>query len=364
MKLRSFLFGLLLAIVPASVAAQPVIPLRGDTGVLKDFRPNAAAWLSEDRILMADLRYNNLQVFDTAGRRFRLFEAPSMKAPVQYVGFAKLPNDEYLALGSHYHQENHPRYRDQRSVIHRIHLVDESLEQPEKNLSPTEALRRTRMWGSAPLRQLEFCGMAADVENNIAWFGLAKPKSEKGTLALLRCPLDKLLAGDPEIEFKEVDTGFTLPEDEPCGLPTYLSDIALLDDGSLLLLLTADDIEGKRFCSNSLWRWSPDGGGGATLVKENLALQNRAMGMAVRSLGDGRYKIALVCDNDTEATGLPAGLMVLEEPIDPGAPPAAVEGEPGFEGGPYGESDSPPYNPDDALSEPSDPEATPVDLEP
>ena len=72
-------------------------------GVLKDFRPNAACWLGEDRLLLTDVRYNNLQIFDTEGRRFRLFEAPSIKAPVQYVGISQLANDEYLLVGSHYH---------------------------------------------------------------------------------------------------------------------------------------------------------------------------------------------------------------------------------------------------------------------
>lgn len=295
--------------------AEPVIPLRGDMGVLQDFRPNAAAWLSDDRLLLADLRYNNLQIFDLEGRRFRLFEAPSIKAPVQYVGLAKLPNDEFLALGSHYHEQNHPRYRTQRSALQRIHLTGEDLEQPEHNLSPVESLRRTRMWGSSPLRQLEFCGIAVDEERNLAWFGLAKPESEHENLSLLRCPLDKLLAEDPSLEFTEVDTGFKLPVDGPSGQPAYLADIALLDDGSLLLLSTADDIEGHRFCSNTLWHWSPESGE-TVLVRDNLAMQNRAKGMAVRSMGDGSYKIALVCDNDTELTGIPAALVVLDEPIN------------------------------------------------
>lgn len=295
-------------------------------GVLKDFRPNAACWLSEDRLLLADVRYNNLQIFDTEGRRFRLFEAPSIKAPVQYVGLSALPDNEFLLLGSHYHAQNHPRYRDQRSAVHKIHLVGEELAQPEHNYSPREALRRLRMWGSTPLRQLEFCGLAVDVENNVAWFGLTQPSSEKGTLSVLKCPLDQLLAEDPDIEVTEVDTGFVLPKDGPCDRPTYLSDIACLDDGSLLFLLTADDIEGKRFCSNSLWHWSPRGGA-VTLVRENLAMQNRATGMAVRSLGNGSYKVALVCDNDTEATGIPAGLVVLEEPITPGQGPEATRVE-------------------------------------
>lgn len=326
MKLRSLLVGILWAVLPTSGLAQPVIPLRGDMGVLKDFRPNAATWLSEDRLLLADVRYNNLQIFDLEGRRFRLFEAPSIKAPVQYVGISKLPDDEFLLLGSHYHGPNNPRYRDQRSAIRKIQLVGEDIHQPETNYSPRDALRWTRMWGSMPLRQLEFCGIAADVENNVAWFGMTQPASEKGTLSLLKCPLDQLLAQDPKLELTEVDTGFVVPKNGPCDLPSYLSDIALLDDGSLLLLLTADDMEGKRFCSNSLWHWDPKGGA-VTLVRENLAMENRAMGMAVRSLGGGSYKVALVCDNNTEATGVPAGLFVLSEPITPGRGPEATRVE-------------------------------------
>ena len=340
MKLRSLLFGIFLGLLPATtVVAEPVIPLRGDMGVLTDFRPNAAAWLSDDRILLADVRYNNLQIFDVEGRRFRLFEAPSIKAPVQYVGLAKVADNEFLALGSHYHEQNHPRYRTQRSSMQRIHLDGEDLQQPEHNMSPVESLRRTRMWGSSPTRQLEFCGLALDAEKNIAWFGLAKPGSEDQTLTLLRCPLDKLLAEDPNLEFAEVDTGFKLPADGPSGQPTYLADIATLDDGTLLFLLTADDIEGRRFCSNSLWHWNPEGGE-VSLVRDNLAMQNRAKGMAVRSMGDGSYKIALVCDNDTELTGIPAALVILDEPINvSSAPPEATplnlesytaEGSPAF----------------------------------
>lgn len=322
MKLRSLLFGIFLGLVPATaVLAEPVIPLRGDMGVLKDFRPNAAAWLSDDRLLLADLRYNNLQIFDLEGRRFRLFEAPSIKAPVQYVGLAKLPNDDFLALGSHYHEENHPRYLSQRSTLQRIHLDGEDLQQPEHNMSPTESLRRTRLWGNHPIHQLEFCGIAVDEERNLAWFGLAKPNTEEQrNLMLLSCPLDQLLAEDPKLEFTEVDTGFQLPADGPSGQPAYLADISLLDDGSLLLLTTADDIEGHRFCSNTLWHWTPENKE-MVMVRDELAMQNRAKGMAVKSMGDGSYKIALVCDNDTELTGIPASLVLLEEPIHVSAAP-------------------------------------------
>lgn len=306
-----------------SASADPVIPMRGDQGVLKDFRPNAAVWLSENRLLLTDVRYNNMQIFDLEGRRFRLFEAPSIQAPAQYVGLAKLSDGEFLALGSHYHEKNHPRYRTQRSVLHRLFLEGEELNQPLDNLSPLEALRRTRMWGASPLRPLEFSGLALDRERNWAWLGLVRPDSKEGALSLLRCPLDGLLAGDPNLEFTEVDTGFQLPPNRLCELPSYLSDLAVLDDGSLLLLITSEDYEGQRFCSNSLWRWDPETRE-ASAVKEDVGLQNRASGMAVMSLGEGRYRVALVCDNDTERTGLPAGLLVLDEPIDVSqGPPAA-----------------------------------------
>lgn len=316
MKLRTFFISILWFLVPTLAVAEPVTPMRGDRGVLDDFHPNAAVWLSDDRLLVSDVRYNNLQIYDLEGRRFRLFDAPALKAPAQYIGLAKVDDDHFLALGSHYHEKNHPRYRDQRSVLTHFRLDGEDLELEDfkKNISPRESLRRTRMWGATPVRQLEFCGIALAPEEDLAWFGLTKPSSEQGTLSLLKCSLKQLLEQDPNLEFTEVDTGWTLPEDGPCGKPSFLSDLATLDDGSFLFLITAQDLEGKRFCSNSLWHWTP-GGGPPEQVGDSLAPQNRAMGMAVRSLGNDQYRIALVCDNDTEETGLPATMIVLQDPI-------------------------------------------------
>ncbi len=273
--------------------------------------------MTDDLILVSDQRFNNLQTFDLKGRRFRLFDAATNKAPAQFVGMAPLADDEFLILGSHYHEKNHPRYVDQRSRIHKFHFdVDKEelrLEDFKLNLSPQDALRKTRMWGSTPKRQLQFAGIGVDKAKDAVWFGLAKPDSESGSLALLRCSLKQLLSQDEDLEFTEVDTGFKLPLEKRSSRPMYLTDLEVLDDGSLLFLLTADDLEGKRFCTNSLWRWKP--GGKAVMVKEDLAAENRATGMAVRHLGGGRYKVALVCDNVTYETGIPARLVVLDTPL-------------------------------------------------
>ena len=303
--------------LPSSVSAESYYPLRGDGGNLNDFKPQAAVWLSDDRILVSDSNLNNLQIFDSEGRRFRLFDAATNKSPAHFVGLTPLLDNEYLILGSHYHEKNHPRYLDQRSRLHKFYLNFETeelkLDDFKTNISPQEALRRTRMWGSTPLRQLEFCGISTNRAKDIAWFGLAKPSSEKGNLSLLRCSLKGLLEQDKDLEFTEVDTGFKLPLEERCQRQTYLTDLAVLDDGSLLLLLSADDIEGKRFCTNSLWRWVP--GGQTTLIKKDLAPENRATGMALRSMGGGSYKIALVCDNVYGQTKIPPRLVVLSEAV-------------------------------------------------
>lgn len=282
-----------------------------------DFKPQAAEWLSDELILISGSDLNNLQIFDVDGRRFRLFDAASNKPPAHFVGLDRLEGDEFLILGSHYHEKNHPRYRNQRSRLHKFSLNLETetvtLDDFKENISPLEPLRKTRMWGQTPLRQLEFCGIAANRRRDILWFGLTQPKSEKGNLALLRCSLKGVLEQKEDLEFTEVDTSFQVPDEERCQLPSYLTDLEVLDDGSLLLLFTADDIEGKRLCTNSLYRWVP--GGKATLVKKDLAPENRATGMAVKSLGKGSYRIALVCDNVASETGIPPRLVVLQEAI-------------------------------------------------
>jgi len=299
-----------------AVAESPV-PFRGDRGTLNDFKPQAAEWLTDDLILVSDSHLNNMQIFDTSGRRYRLFDAATNDGPAHFVGLDRLSEKEFLILGSHYHEKNNSRYRQTRSRLHKFYLdletEDLRLDDFKHNISPQEPLRMTRMWGSTPLRQLEFSGLAVNQAKDIAWFGLVQPKSEKGTLSLLRCSLKGLLAQDKDLEFVEVDTGFEVPLEERCQRPLYLTDLEVVDDGSLLLLFTADDVEGKRFCTSSLYRWVP--GGKATLVKKDLAPNNRATGMAVKSLGGGNYRIALVCDNVTSRTDQPPRLVILNQPV-------------------------------------------------
>ena len=311
------LIALILITLPVTALAESLFPLRGDEGPLMDLEPQAAVWLTDELILVSDSHRNNVQIFDTEGRRFRLFDAATNNPPAHFVGLDRLSDKEFLILGSHYHEKNNPRYRKDRSRLHKFYLDVETedlrLDDFKENISPQEPLRMTRMWGATPLRQLEFCGIAVNKSKDLAWFGLTQPKSEKGNLSLLRCSLKGLLAADEDLEFTEVDTGFALPLEERCQRPTYLTDLHVLDDGSLLLLLTADDLEGKRFCTSSLYRWVP--GGKTTLVKKDLAPDNRATGMAVKSLGGGRYRIALVCDNVASETEIPPRLVVLSEPL-------------------------------------------------
>lgn len=299
------------------VTAETFFPFRGDQGDLPDFQPHSAHWIGEDKLLLGDIHLNNLQVFDTKGRRFRLFEAATNKGPAEFVGLTQLDSSDFLIVGSHHHKKNHPRYRKLRSRLHRFSLNVEkeelNLEDFKNNISPLEALRRTRMWGSSPKRPLKFAGMSANKAKDLVWFGLAQPLSEKGNLSLLRCSLSKLLAQDEDLEFTEVDTGLPVPVEKRCQKEMYLTGIQVLDDGSLLLLLTADVLEGGRLCTNALYRWVP--GGKATLVKDDLGSEKRATAMAVKSLGKGTYKLALICDNATSETEIPSGLLLFSSPL-------------------------------------------------
>lgn len=307
---------LFLMLLAAPLSADPVYPLRGDRGVLESYQPNGAVWLSEDRILVADKRFNNFQIFDTQGRRYLLFDAQSLSAPVQYTGLTRLDETTFLAVGSHYHEKNHPRYRKQRSQLHRFRLIGEDLILSDfsEDYSPVESFRMLRLWGETPLRQMEVAGLGVDEERDLIWFGLSTPLSEQGQLLLLSASLKEVLARKPGLVVNEVNTEFRLPEEERCGRPTYLTDLSVLEDGSLLVLLTSDDLEAKRFCSSSLWRIRP--GHAAERLRHDLAPGERATGMALLPLGEGSYRVALVCDNEPETTGIPSKLVILEAPIE------------------------------------------------
>lgn len=307
------LFLLLSALAPA----ETFFPFRGDQGPLPEFRPQSALWLSEDMLLLGDVHRNNLHIFDTTGRRFRVFDAATNQGPAEFVGMSQLGEDDFLILGSHYHEKNHPRHRDLTSRLHRFYFnlekEDLRLDDFKKNISPLESLRRTRMWGATPLRQLKFAGLGVDESKDIAWMGLTKPESVQGNLSLLRCSLSQLLSQDKSLEFTEVDTAFRVPIEESSRKEMYLTDLKVLDDGSLLLLLTADDLENNRLATNALYRWVP--GGKTTLIKDDLGAEKRATAVAIRSLGGGSYRVALVCDNATKQTDIPSGLLILSEPL-------------------------------------------------
>ncbi len=316
--MRSFFAGisfLCFVLLATPLSADTVSPLRGDRGVLENYQPNGAVWLSEDRILVADKRFNNFQIFDTEGRRYLLFDSPSISAPAQYAGLTRLNDNTFLAVGSHYHERNHPRYRKQRSVLHRFRLVGEDLilSDFQDDFSPVESFRMLRIWGETPLRQMQMAGVGVDAERDLIWFGLRTPLSEQGELLLLNASLKEILTKKDRLEVTEVNTEFRLPVEERCGRETYLTDIEVLEDGSLLVLLTSDDLGAKRFCSSSIWRVRP--GHAAERLLHDIAPGERATGMALRALGTGLYRVALVCDNEPEVTGMPAKLIVLDEPL-------------------------------------------------
>lgn len=287
--------------------------MRGDEGVLMDFRPTGVAWLDNGKLLVVDQRYNAFHLFDTDGRRFRFIEFPRIISPTFYSGLCRLEDNVFFATGSHYHEKNDRRYLRGRSEMHKIVLEGESLgpDSVVDNYSPDRALRATRLYGQTPVQQMEITGIAMDAKHNRLFLGLSQPVSEKGTVLLFVGPLDKFLARDESIELEPLETNLIPPVEPACNVPTYLSDIAYVPGKGVVLLMTAEADGGFRFCSNQIW-FMKGGFGPAKLVAQELAPGNRAAGIALRESGDWEYDVALVCDNNPDESKIPSRLVLLK----------------------------------------------------
>lgn len=301
--------------VPA--AAQPATPavydFRGPEGMLMEFRPSGAVWLDENRLFVVDNRFNAFGVFDTQGNRIRYIEHPQNLALAEYSAVAPLDDKTLFVTGSHYHEKNNTRYLYPRSVMHRLDLMGETVtaSSADTNYSPDRALRATEYYGSSPKAQMQIQGLAIDQKHNRMWIGLSQPLAEDGTILIYQAPLDEFLERKETLEFERVKTEIK-PEIEPaCGTQFHLSDLVYVPDKGLVLLLTADADEGRRFCSNQIW-FMKGGFGPAKLVGKEIAPGNRCTGIALWPTDKWNFRVALVADNNPEETRIPSRLILLD----------------------------------------------------
>ncbi|MBI3926278.1 MAG: hypothetical protein HY319_12110 [Armatimonadetes bacterium] len=309
------LLWFVLTLAPASAQQPPaVFDLHGESGILNELRPTGVVWLDSGRLFVVDRRYNAFAIFDTQGRRIGYIEPNREMALAEYSALGQLETNVLFAAGSHYHDKNNTRYLYPRSVIHRIEVTGSQMtpRSTEQNYTPDRALRATNYYGGSPKAQMEIQGIAFDEKHNRMWIGLSRPLAEDGTILIYEAPLDEFLARKEILELEPVKTGLK-PEIEPsCGTQFYLSDLAYVPDKGLLLLLTSDTDQGRRFCSNQIW-FMKGGFGPAKLVRKEIAPGNRATGMALWPKDKWTYRVALVADNNPEETKIPSRLILLED---------------------------------------------------
>jgi len=187
-------------------------------------------------------------------------------------------------------------------------------ESAKENYRPDRALRSCGFYGESTDVNGEITGMAIDAKHNRVFFAFDKCLAKDGTVVLFEGAWDKFLARSDAFELKFVKTDLKPQVDPNTNTAYQLSDIAYIPDKGLALLLCSESNESKSFGFNQLW-FMKGGFGPAKLVEKDLALGNRATGLAIRS-GAGAakdtYDTVLVCDNNMEDSRIPARLVFLK----------------------------------------------------
>lgn len=312
MKFRFLLFLLLTAWACAQPGVQ-IFDMRGDEGVLEDFGPRGAVFTPQGQILVCDRRYPVFHLFDLQGRRFRLLNHPQSVPEVNYNGLCSLKENQFLAMGSHWHEKNNTRYVSDRSWLHLMELSGEQFtpESGKVNLTPDRALRATGYFGESVKQPMEMTGIAADPKHNRIFICGSRNLSPQGDVLVFEGKLDLFLAQSKEFKLDLMKTSLK-PEVEPSlGVPFFVSDMQYVPDKGLVLLLTSGTNDNRQFGSSQLW-YMRGGFGPAKLLKKELAPGNRATGLAIRPINDkGDYQVVLVCDNNMEDSRIPSRMVVL-----------------------------------------------------
>lgn len=307
----------ILVLFCSTVQAEKTFDMRGDEGVMMDFKPTGVEWFSDKLLFVVDEQWNAFHIFDLEGRRFRFVEFPKVKSPAFYAGVDTLEENEFFVTGCHYHKKNRPRYLWQRSVIHRITMEGEEVGEGsvEDNYSPDTGLRKTRLYGASPREQMEISGIAFDKKQKRVFFSLRQPLDEDGNAMIMVGKLDEFLERKKDMELEFLKTELKPPTEPTCKTQFYISDIDYVSGRGLVILLTTqmgeDQTEELKFCSNQIW-FMPGGIHKARMLTKELAPGNRATGIALRPVDKWTYEAAVVCNNDPEYTKIPSRLFLID----------------------------------------------------
>lgn len=318
--MKKTLLALLLLVTPAFAQDIQVSDMRSDMGLMEDFGPTGAVFLPDGKLFICDRRYTVFHIFDLDGRRYRFLEHPQKMGEANFSGLCHWKDNRYFVTGSHYHFKNSTRFVENRSVMNQMILQGEQLdpESGKENYRPDTALRSTGFYGESVDSPGEITGMAFDVKHNRIFFSMDKCLAKDGTVVLLEGKLDKFLAKAPDFELKFLKSDLKPGYDPNTGTQYQLNDLAYVPDKGLVLLLSAETDESKRFGYNQLW-FMKGGFGPARLVHKDLAPGNRGAGLAIRpSPVKDQYECAIVCDNNMEDSRIPSRILYLKALRFPG----------------------------------------------
>ncbi|MBQ7567931.1 hypothetical protein IJT17_03920 [bacterium] len=293
---------------------EKIYDMRGDDGILENFRPTGLSFLSHDRVLVCDGTDQRLHIFDTQGRRFKRLNVPIILPNPDYSALAPLSKDHFLVIGSHYHPNNYARFLNNRSLMHLYTLRGEIVtgESATKDYDPIVALRKTGYWGDYADKHMRVDGLAIAPEANKVYIALSQPFEEDGSVLIYEGNLEEILACDKRTKLSQHSYGIFPRVDEITEQHYRVTDICHIADRGLLILMSSAKPNGYTFGSNQLW-FKPDDSEDAYLLAEDIAPGNYGAGIAVFSKESGSYDIAITFDNNPGKTSTPSRLMLLED---------------------------------------------------
>ncbi len=287
--------------------------MRGDEGILENFRPSGLAFIAPDRVLVCDSADQRLHIFDTEGRRFKKLNIPRDLAPPNYTGMAKLSADNFLVIGSHHHENNYMRFLNARSVMHLYNLRGEMIadESASRDYDPIVALRKTGYLGEYAEKPMRVDGVAVDPSNNKIYIALSQPLEEDNSVIIYEGNLEEVLAHEKRTKLYQNNYGIFPRVDETTEQFYRVTDICHVPGRGLLILMASEKYGGYTFGANQLW-FKPDDSDEAYLLAEDIAPGNYGAGLAVNPRDNGSYDVAITFDNNPARTSTPSRFMILE----------------------------------------------------
>ena len=292
---------------------EQIYDMRGDDGILENFRPTGVCFLGPDRVLVCDGVDQRLHIFDTQGRRFKRLNIPIILPNPDYAGMTQLSQDNYLVIGSHHHINNDARFLNNRSLMHLYTLRGELVtgESATKDYDPITALRKTGYWGGYAKKHMRVDGIAAAPEANKLYIALSQPLEEDGSVLIYEGNLEEIMACDKRAKLSQHNYGIYPRVDEITDQHYQVTDICHVPERGLLILMSSVKHRGYTFGSNQLW-FKPDDSEDAYLLAEDIAPGNFGAGLAVRANDNGAYNVVITFDNNPGKTSTPARMMMLE----------------------------------------------------